>query len=118
MEEIPGPYAWPIIGNLLDIRSDEATLKAFEHLADIYGPVYQITLGGRKTIVVSSAEILKMLTDEKNFVKVPPPALSSFPGPKGLFIARSDDPDWAQAHRILTPAFGMLAVEDMFEGKC
>lgn len=116
MEEIPGPRAWPILGNMLDVRSDEGITKAFESLADIYGPVFQVTLRGRKTIIVSSAEVLMQITDEKTFVKTPSPALDDGEGPRGLFLARSEDPDWGQAHRILMPAFGPLSVETMFEG--
>ena len=118
MEEIPGPRGWPILGNMLDLKSAEGTSKALEHLADIYGPVYQLSLRGRKAIFVSSAELLIQVTDEKQFVKVPPPAFDDGEGPRGLFIARSEDPDWGQAHRILMPAFGPLSVESMFDGRC
>ena len=87
-----------------------------ERLAEQYGPIYQITIKGQRQIVCSSAELMEELTDEKRFVKVPPAAISAVPGPKGLFAARNDDPDWAQAHRILMPSFAPLAVQDMFEG--
>ena len=115
--EIPGPHGWPILGNMLDVRSAEGSSKAFEDLADVYGPVYQVTLGGRKIVLVSSAELLMQFTDEKQFVKTPPVALDAGKGPRGLFSARTEDPDWGQAHRILMPAFGVLPVQDMFEGK-
>ena len=117
MEEIPGPRAWPILGNMLDVRSEEGPLKAFENLADIYGPIYQLTLAGQKVIHVSSAELMKQLVDEKQFLKTPPIALDARKGARPLFTARSNDPDWGQAHRILTPAFGVLPVEGMFDGE-
>jgi cytochrome P450 / NADPH-cytochrome P450 reductase len=117
MEPIPGPRSLPFLGNMLDVRSDEAPLRAIEHLADIYGPVYQLTIRGSRSIVVSSAEVMKELVDEKQFLKMPPPALANAPGPKGLFTARSDDPDWGQAHRILMPAFGPMKIEEMFDGE-
>lgn len=91
-------------------------MKAMENLADIYGPFYQLTLGGQKYYVASSAELLKQLCDETRWIKAPPPALANSPGPKGLFLARGDDPDWGQAHRILAPAFGPLAIGDVFDG--
>lgn len=88
-----------------------------QRLGDIYGPVFQLTLGGSKTIVVSSAEILKQIADEKQFIKVPPASLNDNDSrPQGLFSAHGHDPDWGQAHRILMPAFGPLPVEDMFGG--
>lgn len=117
MEPIPGPRGLPIIGNLLDIALDDVSLIAFERLADTYGPIYELHMpGGRRIIVCSSAEYMAELTDEKRFVKEPPAALSR-PGVKGLFNARTEDPDWGQAHRILVPAFGPLTMEGMFDGE-
>jgi cytochrome P450/NADPH-cytochrome P450 reductase len=36
----------------------------------------------------------------------------------GLFGAKSEnDDDWGQAHRILMPAFGPMAIQGMFDGE-
>ena len=118
MEPIPGPRGLPFLGNLLDVALDDASLTAFERLADTYGPIYQLHMpGGKRIIVCSSAEFMAELTDEKRFVKEPPAAISSGSGAKGLFSARTEDPDWGQAHRVLVPAFGPLTMEGMFDGK-
>lgn len=117
MEPIPGPRGLPFLGNMLDLMNDEAPLRAIEHLADIYGPVYQIQVGGRRSIIVSSATVMKELMDEKRYIKTPSAALTRGKGAKGLFAAAGDDPDWGQAHRILMPAFGPLSIEAMFDGK-
>ena len=114
-EDIPGPKGLPLIGNLLDLRSDEGAIIALGHLADIYGPVFQINADGKRTVAVASAEVMKELVDEKRFVKTPPPALQTAKGPFGLFAARNEDPDWGQAHRILMPALGPLSIEGMFD---
>lgn len=114
-EPIPGPRSLPLIGNLLDIWEDRSVpLRGLERVASIYGPIYQFTIKGQRRIVCSSAALLEELTDEKRFVKTPPPTLASAPGPKGLFVARNEDPDWAQGHRILMPAFAPLSVQEMF----
>lgn len=116
-ESIPGPRAWPFIGNILDLRNEEGSLKALEQMAEIYGPIYQMQLGSNRRIVCSSAELMAELTDEKHFVKLPPGALANRDGqPAGLFVAANDDPDWGQAHRILVPAFGPLPIGNMFDG--
>ena len=116
--KIPGPQGLPLIGNLLNILADdsESQLGSLEHFADVYGPIYQFTVVGQRRIVCSSSELLAELIDEKRFVKIPP-AITTGTEAKGLFTARHDDPDWGQAHRILMPAFGPLAVEGMFDGK-
>ena len=115
---IPGPQGWPFIGNLLDVRNGEYPLDALKNLADRYGPIYQLTIGGNKKLFVSSHKLLNELCDEHNFEKVSSKALKPSPDkPAGLFTASNDDPNWGIAHRVLLPAFGPLSIEDMFDGK-
>ncbi|KAJ6676260.1 CYTOCHROME P450 FAMILY 76 SUBFAMILY C POLYPEPTIDE 5-RELATED [Salix viminalis] len=57
----PGPYAWPILGNALQMgRNPHVTLA---NLAKIYGPLFSVRLGSQLVVVASSqeaaAEILK-----------------------------------------------------------
>ena len=114
-ERIPGPRGLPLLGNLFDLWEDRSVpIRALDRMASIYGPIYQVTINGQRRVVCSSASLLEQLIDEKSFVKTPPPSIASAPGPKGLFGARNDDPDWAQGHRILMPAFAPLSVQDMF----
>lgn len=114
-EPIPGPRSLPLVGNLLDVWEDrDMPLRALERLADVYGPIYQIDMKGQRRIICSSADLVEELTNEKRFVKIPPSAIADSPGPKGLFAARNEDPDWEQGHRILMPSFAPLSVQDMF----
>ena len=113
--QIPGPRAYPVVGNLFNVDF-EMPLRGAERLADEYGPIYQLTLKGKRQLVCSSAAMMAELVDEKKFVKIPPEAIDSSAGPRGLFSARNEDPDWAQAHRILMPSFAPLSVQDMFPG--
>jgi cytochrome P450 / NADPH-cytochrome P450 reductase len=116
-ESIPGPKGLPLIGNLLDVQ-DEVPIRAVERLADIYGPIFQLTLRGDQRIIVTSFELFDELCDETRFWKVPPKQLTQGrKGPPGLFGAPSEkDEDWIQAHRILMPAFSPIAIEAMFDG--
>ncbi|CAK7201368.1 hypothetical protein SEUCBS139899_004072 [Sporothrix eucalyptigena] len=116
-EPIPGPAGWPLIGNLLDVQG-EVPIQAIEHVADIYGPIIKLSLGGNDRLFVGGFDIFDELCDETRFYKLPPPALSrnAPPGARGLFTSPSEkDPDWGQAHRILMPAFGPLAIQNMFD---
>ena len=115
-EPIPGPPGLPIVGNVFDLVFEETSLRALEHLAEVYGPIYQIRLSGKRRIICTSAEFLAELTDEKRFVKMAPAALSGGSEAKGLFAAENEDPDWGQSHRVLITAFGPLAIEAMFDG--
>lgn len=113
--EIPGPRALPLVGNLLNVDF-ETPLRGAELLAEQYGPMYQMNIRGRRQIFCSSAALMEELTDEKRFVKIPPQAIAEIDGPKGLFGATNDNPDWHQGHRILMPAFAPLSIEKMYDG--
>lgn len=115
-EKIPGPTGLPFLGNMFDVQSEQGYLKATERLAEIYGPVYEISLRGERILNVSSAELLMELMDDKVWVTVPLEELSEGEGAKGMFNAPHGHPDWYQARRILGPSFGPLAIESQFEG--
>ncbi|EPE04487.1 bifunctional p-450 nadph-p450 reductase [Ophiostoma piceae UAMH 11346] len=114
-EHVPGPKPWPIIGNLLDVQG-EVPVRAVEKLCDTHGPFIQLRLGGINRLFVGGFEVFDELCDETRFFKSLPPALADgIPGTRGLFASLSEkEPDWAQAHRILMPAFGPLAIQNMF----
>lgn len=115
---IPGPKGYPFIGNLLDLQ-DDVPLHALERLVDIYGPIFKITVLGSERVMVGGFDLFDELCDESRFYKIPAKALQSGDptAAKGLFTARSEyDDDWGQAHRILIPAFGPVAIQGMFNG--
>lgn len=115
---IPSPRGLPILGNLLDIQ-DEVPIRALDNLADVYGPIYKLRFGGSERIFISNRELLEEICDEKRFCKILPQGLSGLRDGKasGLFNApHESDPDWGQAHRTLMPAFGPLAIREMFDG--
>ncbi|KAL1888068.1 hypothetical protein Sste5346_009805 [Sporothrix stenoceras] len=116
-EQIPGPAGWPLIGNLLDVQG-EVPIHEIEHVSDIYGPIIKLSLGGNDRLFVGGFDIFDELCDETRFYKLPPPALvQNAPArARGLFTSPSEkDADWLQAHRILMPAFGPLAIQNMFD---
>jgi cytochrome P450 / NADPH-cytochrome P450 reductase len=116
--ELPGPSGLPLIGNILDIQ-DEVPLHALERMVDVYGPVYRLKLPGGEKAFCGGFKIFDELCDETKFFKVAPKNLQSLgrrPN-KGLFTAPTEKhEDWGVAHRVLMPAFGPLAIQDMFGG--
>ncbi|VUC25933.1 unnamed protein product [Clonostachys rosea] len=112
---IPGPPGWPIIGNLrdVDINDTSGICKLIKTPA---GPIYKLRLGGDDRIFISSQELVNEVCSRKEFVKIPIGAIKQLQHvtPKGLFTAPHGLKEWEEAHRTLTPAFGPLAVQDMF----
>ena len=115
-EPIPQPKGDPLIGNLRAIDGD-APMQGFMRLARIHGPIFQLEFFGRPLILVGSQEIVDELCDESRFDKRVHATLKNirdFAG-DGLFTAKTDEPNWAKAHRLLMPAFGPIGIRGMFD---
>lgn len=113
---IPQPKGDPFIGNLRSIDGD-APIQGFMRLARIHGPIFQLDVFGSPIIIVSSQELVNELCDEARFDKRVAGALKNirdFAG-DGLFTAKTDEPNWATAHRLLMPAFGPIGIRGMFD---
>ncbi len=115
-KEIPQPQGHPVIGNLLDIDG-KAPIQGFMRMARTFGPIFKVSLGGRDAIWVGSQELVNEVSDEARFDKLVHATLYNirdFAG-DGLFTAKTDEPNWAKAHRLLRPAFGPLGMRNMFD---
>jgi cytochrome P450/NADPH-cytochrome P450 reductase len=116
MTQIPGPPGLPIVGNINDLDSNDAS-KSFVRLADQYGDIFRINLLGRSVVVVNTQELANEICDEKRFHKVPSGALKEVRNGvgDGLFTAFETEENWHLAHRILMPSFGPIAIRNMYE---
>ncbi|WHZ13080.1 MAG: putative bifunctional P-450/NADPH-P450 reductase CypD [Burkholderiaceae bacterium] len=115
-EPIPQPKGDPFIGNLRAVDGD-APVQGFMRMAQTYGPIFQLEFFGRPVIFVSSQELVNELCDEKRFDKRVHATLKNIRDFAGdaLFTAKTDEPNWGRAHRILMPAFGPLGIRGMFD---
>ncbi len=114
--QIPLPKGDPIIGNLRAVDAD-APIQSFMRLARIHGPIFQLEFFGKVLTLVSSQELVHELSDERRFDKRVHATLKNirdFAG-DGLFTAKTDEPNWAKAHKLLMPAFGPLGIRGMFD---
>lgn len=114
---IPQPKPHPLLGNLPEMSVEAGALFNFMRLAKLYGPILKLDIIGREVILVSSHELIHELCDESRFDKQisrPLQNVRSFAG-DGLFTAYTHEPNWLRAHRILMPAFGPLAIRELFE---
>ncbi|KAI0151861.1 cytochrome P450 [Xylariaceae sp. FL1272] len=103
LSQIPGPWPLPIIGNLRDINLSNI-LRDMANLADVYGPIYKLHLGGEDIIIVTSRELYPI-----GFLK----ELRSVAA-DGLFTAYPGEECWGIAHRTLSSAFATAPMKNMF----
>jgi len=118
-ESLPIPQPPPkfLLGNLPDIDPTN-TPASFWRLAEIYGPIFQLKLPGRKVIVCSSYELVNDLCDASRFEKPIGGALEQVRvlTKDGLFTAYPGEHNWGVAHRLLMPVFGPIGIRKMFDG--
>jgi len=85
----PGPWPWPVVGNLLQLCQGGKNLhKTFATLAQQYGPIVYLRLGSVPTVVVSSPMMAKefLKTHDQEFQYRPKPTLAAeiLMGNKGM----------------------------------
>ncbi|GLJ22375.1 hypothetical protein SUGI_0421190 [Cryptomeria japonica] len=76
----PGPFAWPIIGNLNQLK--RLPHRDLHELGKKYGPIMMLKLGSVPTVVVSSSAMAKefLKTHDKVFASRPRTAAGKYIG--------------------------------------
>lgn len=116
LRPLPYPPRWPLVGNLLQIPKSRMAQYFLEVSRDFDG-IFEMDFAGVKIPFAFSAELAEELCDETRFRKVIRPPLSLLRDivGDGLFTAKSDEPHWGIAHRILMPAFSQRAMTGYFD---
>ncbi|KAI9152174.1 P450 family fatty acid hydroxylase [Paramyrothecium foliicola] len=116
MEPLPGPPGLPLLGNILDIDLKNP-IQGWLNLSNIYGPIYKLRLRGADRVFVTGYDLIDEICSRKDFVKRPVGITKALYDaiPEGMFTADYKQESWELAHRTLVPAFGPLAIRDMFE---
>ncbi|MED5801135.1 cytochrome P450 [Gordonia sp. Z-3] len=101
----------PLLGDVTSVDRRKPTQHETE-LARELGPIFQRVLLGERLIVVSGAKLASQTLDERNWGRalVGPLAKLGEVAGAGLFTAKTKDPLWGQARRILTPGFSQAAM--------
>jgi coumaroylquinate(coumaroylshikimate) 3'-monooxygenase len=58
----PGPRAWPVVGNLRQIKP--VRCRCFQEWAHRYGPIISVWFGSSLTVVVSTSDLAKAVLKE------------------------------------------------------
>ena len=101
---IPQPKPHLLLGNVLEIDR-HMPVQSMMHLVKEYGPIFRMHFPGGDFIIISSQELVNEVCDETRFdKKVHGVILQQRENAgDGLFTARTEEPNWGRAHRILTP---------------
>jgi cytochrome P450 / NADPH-cytochrome P450 reductase len=115
--EIPGPPPLPVVGNLLELPRSRV-IQYLKSVSRRYDGLFRLRFPGVDVVFVYAPELVAEVSDETRFRKVirPPLLFLRDLGGDGLFTARSDEPNWGKAHRVLMPAFGVRAMRGYFDG--
>ena len=114
IEDLPGPRALPLLGNLLDIDSASPFIGLMK-LAEEYGPIYRLSAPGGARVILSGAELVEEVCDDTRFdkkVAAGVAAVRDSGGGAGLFTADTTDPLWRRAHNILLSPFSLQSMQD------
>jgi len=111
---IPEPrFKLPILGHLLYFSLDP--FSALLNLSSKLGPIFQLTLGSRNLIAVSSLELIKEICDETRFDEhIGPPRAGMrkvLNNASFMSVLQTSDPLWEKAHRVLLPGFSTQVIQ-------
>lgn len=59
LKELPGPWAWPVIGSLHLMAGYEVPYQAFGVLARRFGKVFRLVLGSQTCVVVNGLDNIR-----------------------------------------------------------
>nr|UXE45513.1 hypothetical protein Hi04_10k_c4996_00024 [uncultured bacterium] len=60
LDDLPGPRAWPLVGNVFQLDSEQAHVT-LEGWAAKYGPMYLLHLGSSKVLVIADPKLMEPL---------------------------------------------------------
>jgi cytochrome P450/NADPH-cytochrome P450 reductase len=123
LKKIPQPRYVPFLGCAVNIHKN-GIIQSFLTLAQESGPIFSLTtpiwcnMMAKEVIVVTSPDLVNELSDESRFDKFvdsgPMLLLRDYCN-DSLLTARTSEPNWGKAHRILKPAFSPIILRSLFD---
>ena len=117
LHPIPHPPRTPVLGNMLTVDGG-APIQDLMRIAREQGPIFWLDMMGTPLVVVSGADLVAELCDEKRFDKAVRGSLRRVRmlGGDALFTAETQEANWQKAHNILLPTFAHRMMQTYHEG--
>ncbi|WP_280433434.1 cytochrome P450 [Nocardia brasiliensis] len=111
------PGRLPFLGDLTSVDRRRPTQHELTLAQRGLGPIFERKLLGTRVVIISGAQLATQCSDENTWARclAGPSAVLRQIVPEGLFTARSSNPLWAQARRILNPGFNQAAMRSYHE---
>ena len=109
----PSAKAWPVIGNLLDVRKFNGVHLLLCEYIKKYGKVFSFSMGAKPIVVIADPDILKQILVKdfwnfrNRFMQLKPKGAIA----KSVFLAC--DEDWKRVRTTLTPTFSAKKMKGM-----
>ncbi|MDX6379703.1 MAG: cytochrome / NADPH-cytochrome reductase [Rubrobacteraceae bacterium] len=94
-EPIPQSPGYPLIGNLLDLRSADTPLESIMKLARQYGLIFRVQTPQGANIMLSGFDLVDEVSDEERFDKFLRPELGSRTPRRGCQSSRPRTITWS-----------------------
>jgi cytochrome P450 len=115
IDELPGPTAWPLVGNVLQLKWTRAHLDV-ERWCRKYGRLFRMRFGPIKVLVVADHEAIgAILRDRPAGFRRPSGTAEvahEMGGIPGVFLAEGDE--WRRQRRMVMPGLAPVAVKTYF----
>jgi cytochrome P450 len=113
LREVPGPRAWPIIGDPAGLRAARDLLRFYEGYWHRYGDIYRVPMFGMSMLVITHPDAIKhvLWTKRQNYIKG-----SGYDGARrvmGDSLLTLDGDAWKGRRNVEQPAFHRQSIEKL-----
>ncbi len=115
IKDLPGPRAWPLVGNVLQLKV-ESVHQDIEQLCERYGPLMRLYFGRRPVLIVGNhATVGAVLRERPNIFRRPSITTNITTEMGGLpNVFNAEGADWRNQRRMVMAGFAPKPIRAYF----